>query len=467
MPLGHRAQGRGPARTAQERPNPSKLNPSKPQCKRVNRGATVGRAVRIERGRWPARGLAAFLAVATCGAGLALASGAAGAASTVPGVTKKTITVGNVSVLSGPVPGLFQGAPYGVTSYFAYVNSKGGVNGRKLKMTGGDTGYSCSQNLSTTQAMASSVFAFVGDFSIFTNCSKTVFAKTKTLPDVSDVLTPTMLNLPNVFGIDPQLLGQEEGFFKWVRQTYPKAKKVGTIYTNNPGAAVSWKDQKQMMEALGFTVAFTAAYTASQTTFTSDIIRMRDAGVQFLEEQEATVATFARLMNNANTQGWKPTVVASSTAYTANFTKLIQGSAGTGALVNSPYQPYLQKNSKVKSVKLFQEWNNKIHPGANVNLFTAAGWVSAQLFVDALKKAGKNPTRKSLYHALKTINRFTGTGMTPPFNPAKNGPETCYLVLQYKSHAWSVLTPKKGFRCNPGGYYFITPKTAKIHPPAS
>lgn len=412
-----------------------------------------------------------MLAVATAGAGLVVGSGPAGASKKAknnqPGETAKSITVGNVSVLSGPVPGLFQGAPYGVTSYFAYVNSHGGVHGRKLKMKGGDTGYSCSQNLSTTQGMASSVFAFVGSFSIFTTCSKTVFANTKSLSDVSDVLTPTMLSIPNVFGIDPQLLGQEEGFFKWVRQTYPNATKVGTIYTNNPGAAVSWQDQKKMMQSIGFTIAFTAAYTATQTTFTSDIIRMRDAGVQFLEEQEATVATFARLMNAAATQGWKPTVVGSSTAYTINFTKLIQGTAGTGALVNSPYQPYLTPHSKVKAVRLFRKWNEKTHPGANLNLFTAAGWVSAELFVDGLKKAGKNPTRKSLYKSLKKINKFTGGGLTAPFNPAKNGPETCWMALQYKNHKWGVRTPKSGFRCKPGGYYFITPKTATIHPPVS
>lgn len=426
----------------------------------------MSRNVRSGARRWGVRFLAATLSVATIALVAPVGAMSAGAATT-PGVTAKTITVGNVSVLSGPVPGLFQGAPYGVTAYFAYVNSRGGVDGRKLKLDGGDTGYSCSNNLSVTQAMASKVFAFVGSFSIYTPCSKTVFTKTKTLSDVSDILTPTMLALPNVFGVDPQPLGQEEGFFKWVRQTYPKATKVGTIYTNNPGAEDSWHDEEAMLKSIGFTIAFTAAYTATQTTFTSDIIRMRDSGVQFLEEQEATVATFARLMNNAATQGWKPTVVASSTAYTGNFTKLIQGSAGTGAIVNSPYQPYLTTHSKVPSIKLFQKWNNKVHPGAGLNLFTAAGWVSAELFVDALKKAGKHPTRASLQKALRTITKFTGTGISAPFNPAKNGPETCWLALQYKSHAWSVLTPKSGFRCKPGGYYFATPKTATLHPPAS
>ncbi|HEY3240069.1 MAG TPA: hypothetical protein VGL92_10930, partial [Acidimicrobiia bacterium] len=42
------------------------------------------------------------------------------------GVTADTITMGNVSDLGGPVPGLFQGGPYGTQAYFNYINSQGG-----------------------------------------------------------------------------------------------------------------------------------------------------------------------------------------------------------------------------------------------------------------------------------------------------------------------------------------------------
>ena len=35
------------------------------------------------------------------------------------GITAKSVTVGNVSIISGPVPGLFEGAPTGVKAYFA------------------------------------------------------------------------------------------------------------------------------------------------------------------------------------------------------------------------------------------------------------------------------------------------------------------------------------------------------------
>jgi len=64
------------------------------------------------------------------GGGSAAGSPSAGtetAASTIVGsasapITKDSVTVGNVATLSGPIPGLFQGAPYGVDAYFAMVH---------------------------------------------------------------------------------------------------------------------------------------------------------------------------------------------------------------------------------------------------------------------------------------------------------------------------------------------------------
>src|SRR5665213_4593179 len=87
-----------------------------------------------------------------CGLALALGGGAlsavvtdAGAATTAgatPGVTATTITVGSISDISSPIPGLFEGAKIGTQAYFAYVNSQGGVNGRKLVLDGQDSAFS-------------------------------------------------------------------------------------------------------------------------------------------------------------------------------------------------------------------------------------------------------------------------------------------------------------------------------------
>ncbi|HWG74688.1 MAG TPA: hypothetical protein VG184_11615, partial [Acidimicrobiales bacterium] len=67
------------------------------------------------------------------GLGLTLPPGGNGGATDV-GVTPNSITVGNISTLTGPVPGLFAGAVNGTDAFLAYQNSQGGVFGRQLKL---------------------------------------------------------------------------------------------------------------------------------------------------------------------------------------------------------------------------------------------------------------------------------------------------------------------------------------------
>src|SRR3954454_8291869 len=86
------------------------------------------------------------------------------------GVTGNSITASNVSILTGPVPGLFAGAFNGTDAFFQYQNSQGGVYGRQLKVLPRDDQFDCGQNKSLTDSDIPKVFAFVGSFSLFDNC---------------------------------------------------------------------------------------------------------------------------------------------------------------------------------------------------------------------------------------------------------------------------------------------------------
>src|SRR5271165_5807518 len=58
----------------------------------------------------------------------------AAAEDSTTGVTPTSVALGNVSIIGGPVPGLFEGAPVGTQAYLDYVNAHGGVDGRKLTL---------------------------------------------------------------------------------------------------------------------------------------------------------------------------------------------------------------------------------------------------------------------------------------------------------------------------------------------
>src|SRR3546814_17454140 len=62
------------------------------------------------------------------------------APSVAPGVSDDKIVVGNISSISGPVPGLGATSLAGVQAYAAYRNSMGGVCGRQIEVKGADDG---------------------------------------------------------------------------------------------------------------------------------------------------------------------------------------------------------------------------------------------------------------------------------------------------------------------------------------
>ena len=80
----------------------------------------------------------ALMAVALMGTllGAAAVSASAGpagaAASSAPGVTSNSITVGTISTQTGELASNFSSLIYGEKAYYQYINSQGGVNGRKI-----------------------------------------------------------------------------------------------------------------------------------------------------------------------------------------------------------------------------------------------------------------------------------------------------------------------------------------------
>ncbi len=419
-------------------------------------------SVRTRRGRVLASALAvALLAVVSGGATAAQASPASRAVTVAdqqPGLSSNSLTVANVSILSGPVPGLFLGAPYGVEAYFAYVNSKGGVDGRHLNVQSLDDGFSCSTNQSDTQSALSTAFAFVGSFSLYDNCGAKVLRSHPDVPDVSYSLDPTTKELSNNYSPQPAPTGFQTGPFIYMKKQYPRAvKAVGTLVGNVAYSEASWVRQRAAMQSVGYHVNYVAYVSPLQTDFTSYILRMRDAGVQFLYLTDEDAASIARILNAAEQQNWHPQVISTPVAYDASFMSQVNDSAAQGLLIPQVFAMYLgQDRSTTPAVSTFLNWMHKTHPNFAPDLYALYGWSSAQLFVQALQAAGPNPTQSSVLSALSNIHNFSANGLLAPADPGSKKPPTCWMLAKINNGRFvRVLPSKKGFTCSPSGYYYL------------
>ena len=125
-----------------------------------------------------------------------------------PGVTATTITVGSISDISAPIPGLFEGAKVGTQAYFDYINSQGGVNGRKLVLDARDSAFSSGTVATEAESIAKNDFAFVGGYSLLDNAEQPAIDANK-VPMVAQVLSPSLFPDPNVYSAIPLVNGGE------------------------------------------------------------------------------------------------------------------------------------------------------------------------------------------------------------------------------------------------------------------
>jgi ABC-type phosphate transport system substrate-binding protein len=116
--------------------------------------------------------------------------------SDITGLSPTSVTVGNVSTLAF---GLFKGANIGTQAWSAYVNSTGGINGRKILVDSYDDGYQGAPNKQETEQVAQKDFAAVGGFTLEDAFGATVLATNPAVPNVTVSLSQVAGDLPNSF----------------------------------------------------------------------------------------------------------------------------------------------------------------------------------------------------------------------------------------------------------------------------
>ena len=381
-------------------------------------------------------------------------------ASTI-GVTPNHVTVGNVSIISGPVPGLFEGAPIGVKAYFDMINSEGGVDGRKLLVDSKDDAFSGSQNPTETRQAINSDFALVGSFSLFDGYGCAALANDTAVPDVSVTLDPGTNALPNEFSAQPLSLGESLGPVEYYKQHFPKDKTLGAIVSDVASAESQWKGELAGFESKGYKFGYVDYINPLQSDFTTDVINMKEKGVTAVDLTGVDWQDAAIFVQNAATQNWHPGLIFSAgPVYADQFISHAGGPAVTnGIQIGQGQALYLGQDAKnVPAVKQFTTYVKKVNPSGVPDLFTLYGWASANLFVQALKAAGPHPTRGVVIAQLKKITSFGANGLLGTADPADKKPAVCFLMAVIKNGNFVRELPKgSGFDCNTT--YYTQPGT--------
>jgi branched-chain amino acid transport system substrate-binding protein len=374
------------------------------------------------------------------------------------GITAHTVSVGNVSSLVG---GLFKGAAVGAQAYAQYVNSTGGINGRKLIIDSSDDGYSGAPNKQQTQADINKDFAMVGGFSLFDNFGGQVLKANPQVPNVTVSLDLATNNLPNTFSPAPTANGWILGPIVYFKDKFPAdITHAGAIVADQPSAESKWTAEKQAMLSQGYKIVDDPSFDITTTDFNQYVIGMKNAGVKilFMEQMPANYA--ASVVKALNQQNFHPVVVFGGSTYSETLVPDSGGAAAIdGAYMEQNASLYLGEDTGIPATTTFLNWVQKASPGWKADLYTLYGWLSAELFAQALKAAGPNPSRGSVLQQLQKITSFSGGYLVGTANPAKKIPTNCYIIAKIVNGKYqrlddpSVTSASHGYRCDQPFYY--------------
>jgi ABC-type branched-subunit amino acid transport system substrate-binding protein len=372
------------------------------------------------------------------------------------GVTADSITLGNVSTLTGPVPGIFEGAVLGAQAAVAYVNSQGGIYGRQLKLDVRDDQFDTGQNRAATVDLIGKAFAFAGSFSLYDDAAIDQI-KASNIVDTSYSLSDNRRAIPNNFSVQPGHQGWRTGPLNYFKSKFPDSiTKVGAIYGDVPASVASYQGWKAAAQSVGYKVVYERGFSPTETDFTADVVRMRQSGVKMIYLTAADVRPTARLAKAMAQQNFTvDAFVSGGVAYDPNFVTLA-GPAGNGVYSEQQMAMYDGEDSSIPEVKLLLDWSAKVKPGYKPDLFAVFAWGSVRLLADALRAAGPRITRASVNDAIRKLGAYDVHGLLPPANPGTKTPPTCYILVKVNNGKFERYdSPPPAFRCADGGYFKV------------
>jgi ABC-type branched-subunit amino acid transport system substrate-binding protein len=392
----------------------------------------------------PAPGAGGSTAGPTADAGPCRPSGGA----TDVGVSDTEVRIGNVSTISGPVPGLSQTMINGAKAYVAYANSRGGVCGRRLQLVVGDDRLDTGANRSEHDRLQRQVFAFVGSFSVVDDGGATVLDGTN-IPDVSLAISDRRSGIANNFSPNPiKPNAASNGVVKMMQyfKTTYGVLKAGVVYPGQAVAKAKAMSYVNDMEAAGLDVVVKSEVAITQTDYNGVATQMKNAGVELVITALETTG-MARLAQAFRQQNYRPKVpFYGAQAYGRKFLQQA-GDAADGTIIGVAFA-IAEDGPRNPAAATMAQWYARANPGAELDFFSVMGWAATELFVRALAAAGPTPTRAAVLDVLRTYRDVDAGGVLAPHtDPAGKNPSLCFAVLGVQGGKWTRLAPASGFIC--------------------
>ncbi len=302
------------------------------------------------------------------------------------GVTDTEIRLGLLNGFTGPIAALAAPAGDGAKAYYEWVNSQGGVCGRKLVAKAVDTKYDPQVGTQVYRANKDEVVMFsqlVGAATIF-GLSKDI--ERDGIAVLAATGTVDVFVLPNVFGFITPFTFEAIGGISWALKNQPGRDgnlKVGVIYQGDAFGEEGLKAVRYVARnEPRVKIVAEASYASPDVDFTAQVSKMRDAGADVVWLSIVS-SKLGAIVGAAKQLGFKGLFIGNTSSYNQPLAKTLGDSLENYMSMQST----AAYGDAVPQMDKLLEWTKKVNPNTVPDSQAIFGWISSAVATAAVRKA--------------------------------------------------------------------------------
>jgi ABC-type branched-subunit amino acid transport system substrate-binding protein len=362
--------------------------------------------------------------------GQASAAPAAPKAAIEHGVTDDKITIGQSAPFSGPSAKLGLQYSRGAQIYFDQVNELGGVFGRKIVMVKKDDTFIPEMTQVNAKLLISQddVFALFGFVGAATSKAAIPSFTEAGVPFIASYSGSGQLREPfsrYIFNVRASHRKEVEAIVRQLVTVYASANSIAVFYQYDSDGWAGLEDVERALKQHQTAPVAVAQVVRNSTDVTSAVATIMEKAPSsvIMISTYTSAAAFVREMRHAGYRG--QLVNLSFVGSNALLQEL--GKDGYGVMV-SQVVPFPWS----RSIAVVAEYQKAMeHIGASdFDFASLEGYIAAKVFVEGVRRAGKNLTREKFMAAMETFKKVDLGGFFISYSPTDHsGSEFVDLTL--------------------------------------
>lgn len=353
-----------------------------------------------------------------------------------PGLSPDEIRVGMVNAQSGPAAALGLSMRNGVQAYFQRINAEGGIHGRRISLLSLDDGYEPSRTAAHTLNLLKTrqVFALLGYVGTPTSRAAVPIAQRAQVPYLFPFSGAEFLRTPvkpGVFSIRASYIEETEQLVERITEDLKLSKIAILMQDDSFGESVKSGLNGALLkrDLKIYTQARIQRNSLEVAEAIKALQRTQPEAVFFV----GTYKQLAAAIKQAKALNFKTRFI--SVSFIGSERLIAVAGRDADGVYISQVVPSPQDTSRqlVQAYQADMQANSLDHASLE-------GYIGARVFIEALRKAGAEPTREAFIDALEHLDMDLG-GFTVTFSRNRHqGSNAVYLTRIEQGKAVTVTT---------------------------